>query len=339
MKTALIYDEPTGSGDAPWVEAEYESPETIRALLEAIGSHCDQAVALPFGSDLMERLRTERPDLVFNIAEGREGPSRESLVPAVLDFLGIPYTGSDAVALGISLNKAVTKRLAAELGIPTPPLHLFHTAEEADARAEELDYPALAKPNFGGSSVGVGPESVVRRPEDLPETVARDLERYGQPCLVERYIEGEDVTVGLLGNGRPEILPVGRVVTRGGMYSELVKKLHDREVVCPCEVPEDLRHRLGDYSLDIHRAIGARDLSRVDYILDSDGRPWFLEINPLPGLSPYYGVLPVLAEAAGYGHTQLIGRIMNLVQQRLTERAHRSGDRVAGATAQQHPNC
>jgi len=334
MKIALIYDEATPGGEGSWVEAEYESPETIEALLEAIGQHCDRAVPVAFGPDMMDVLRRERPDLAFNIAEGRSGPSRETLVPAMLDFLGIPYTASDGVTLGVSLNKAMTKQIARDAGIPTPNFRLFHSVEEAEA--ERLDYPLLVKPNYGGSSVGVGPTSIVREPAELPGHVACCLCRYEQPCLAESYVDGFDVTVGLLGNAELEVLPVGRVVAPGRMYSEMTKKLHDREIVCPYSLSEEVERKLRDWSVALYRAIGARDLARVDYMMDTGGEAWLLEINPLPGLSPFYGVYPVLAEAAGYDYAELIGKTIKLALERSAAQQRATHERVAAGTAQRY---
>jgi D-alanine-D-alanine ligase len=338
MKVALIYDEPTPGGEGSWVEAEYESPQTIQALLAAIECHCHEAVGVPFDAELVDRLRAEDPDMALNIAEGREGPSRESIVPAVLELLDIPYTGSDGVALGVSLNKALTKRLAGDLGMRTPPFLLAHSPEQAERRAQDLPYPVLLKPNFGGSSVGIGPESIVHAPDALPRAVERALARYEQPCLVEAYVEGQDLTIGLLGNEELEVLPPGQVVTPGGIYGEMAKRLHEREVVCPCSVPPDAAECAAARAADIFRAIGARDFARADFLLDDEGRVWFLEINPLPGLSPFYGVLPVLAEAAGYAHEELIGRIMALALQRSESRERTTHGPLAERAAQQHPH-
>jgi len=316
MKAALIYDQLDPSPVRAWVEAEYETPETIDALLAAMAQQCGRAVPIPFGPSLVEDLEREAPDVAFNIAEGWEGPSRESIVPAVLDHLGIPYTGSDAVALGISLNKALTKRLAAGAGVRTPRFRLFTSGRQAAQQGHELAYPVLLKPNFGGSSVGVRPDGVVRCAADLPGLVEDYVTRYEQPCLAEQYVVGADVTVGLLGNGEPEVLPPARIVAPAGMYSEQVKRHHDRRVVCPCALPSGLKDELTDWSLRIYKLIGARDFARVDFMVDEEGRGHFLEINPLPGLSPYYGVFPVLAAAAGYTHTELIGAIIELALER-----------------------
>jgi len=339
MKTALIYDEKSPEGEGSWVEAEYESPETIRALLDAIGAHCDEAVPVPFGPGLVSALQATAPELAFNIAEGREGPSRESIVPVVLDYLRIPYTGSDGVALGVSLNKAMTKRLAQKVGVPTPPFRLFESAEQVREAAGGLEFPVLAKPNYGGSSVGIGLQSVAHGPESLAALVEEYVALYEQPCLVEGYVDGVDVTVGLLGNGQVEVLPPARIETLEGIDSAAVKKRHDREVVCPCELPEGMAQQLADWSVRIYRVIGARDFARVDFMLDRQGRAWFLEINPLPGLSPYYGVFPVLAEAAGYSHTDLIGEIMRLAIERTRESETRSSThvRLAGTSPKRCP--
>jgi D-alanine-D-alanine ligase len=170
----------------------------------------------------------------------------------------------------------------------------------------------LVKPNYGGSSVGIGPESIVEDSAELAGVVAEELARYRQPCLIEGFVRGVDVTVGLLGNGEVEAFPPGYIIAAGGLYSATVKQTHQREIVCPCRLPAGLKEQLAEWSRAIYGLIGCRDFARVDYMVDDKGRPYFLEINPLPGLSPYYGIYPVLGEAAGYDHTALIGRIMEL---------------------------
>lgn len=195
----------------------------------------------------------------------------------------------------------------------------------------------LVKPNFGGSSVGISPGSIVQQPARLPSVVGECVDRYDQPCLVEQYVTGEDVTIGLLGNDPVEILPPGAIRTPDGLYSAEAKRNHNRECICPCPLPDDLREQLAAWSLAIHRLIGARDFSRVDYIVDREGRAFFLEINPLPGLSPYYGIMPVLAAAAGYTYTGLIGAIIAAsLERQLTERSSMRERLGAGAAKQYH---
>ncbi len=300
MKTALIYDDTAPQGRDSWVEAEYETPRTIQALLEALEDHCDKAVPIALGPRLIEKIKKEKPDLAFNIAEGRRGPTRESIVPIILEYLNIPYTGSDGITLGISLNKALTKRIAAQVGIRTPSFQVFQSVAEVTQYPGELEFPVLVKPNFGGSGVGITPESVVYDTDSLSMLVNEYVARYNQPCLAENYINGTDVTVGLLGNLSVEVLPPGKTVTYEGK----------RKVICPFPISRSLREQLTDWSLKIYGLLGAVDFSRLDYIVDKEDRAHFLEINPLPGLSPYYGIMPVLAATAGYTFPGLIGAIM-----------------------------
>jgi D-alanine-D-alanine ligase len=329
MRAALIYDERSPGEAGSWVEAEYESADTIEALLAAMACHCDEAVPLPLGPSLVDDLLRVDPDLAFNIAEGREGSSRESIVPAVLDHLGIVYTGSDAVSLGLSLNKALTKHLARSVGIPTPDFRLFATGEEAAAAWEELTPPLLAKPNLGGSSAGITFDSIVSDRDSLFRVVDEQTGVYGQGTLVESYVHGIDVTVGMLGNGDVELFPAATIETEDGLYSADAKQRHEKRITCPCRLPGGLADKLAEWSVRIYELIGARDFARVDYMMDERGNAWFLEINPLPGLSPYYGVYPVLAEAAGLGHTQLIGRIMELAIERYRAGGNKVYERLA----------
>ncbi len=314
MKTALIYDDTAPEGRDSWVEAEYETPRTIQALLEALEEHCDKVVPISFGPTLIEKIRQERPDLVFNIAEGRRGPARESIVPIILEYFGIPYTGSDGITLGISLNKALTKRVAAQVGIRTPSFQVFQSGAEIVQHLGELEFPVFIKPNFGGSKVGVTPQSVVYDVDTLSTLVSEYVARYNQPCLVENYINGTDVTVGLLGNLPVEVLPPGKVVIHEGK----------RKVICSFPLSRSLRKQLVNWSLKIYGLIGAVDLSRFDYTVDKEGRAYFLEINPLPCLNPYGGFMPVLAAAAGYTFSDLIGTIM----EKALARSQTSGVRV-----------
>lgn len=313
MKTALIYDKIASGGKKSWVDAEYETPETINVLLKAIQAHSDEAVSIAFGPGLVDQLIDQDPDLAFNIAEGHSGPCRESIVPSVLEYLNIPYTGSDGVTLGISLNKALTKRLATAIGIRTPRFYLFKSSQEVAKLDKEVGFPLLLKPNFGGSQIGIEPACLVHDWKSLSTSVSDYILRYGQPCLAEEHIEGTDFTIGLLGNSPVEVLPAGKIITQKGK----------RKIVCPFSLPRSLERQLRSSSVKIYELIGARDLARLDYILDKKGQLYFLEINPLPGLSPYYGIMPVLAQAAGYQFKELTGRIIEVALERL-----RKGTRV-----------
>lgn len=313
MKTALVYDKIASGDEKSWVDAEYETQETINVLLKAIQTYGDEALSIAFGPGLVDQLMDQHPDLAFNITEGHSGPCRESIVPSILEYLNIPYTGSDGVTLGVSLNKALTKRLAAAVGIRTPRFYLFESSQGVLELDKEPNFPLLLKPNFAGSRIGIERACLVHDWKNLSSSIGDYILRYDQPCLAEEYIEGTDVTIGLLGNAPIEVLPAAKIITQKGR----------RKVVCPFSLPRSLERELRNSSLKIHELIGARDLSRLDYILDKKSQLHFLEINPLPGLSPYYGIMPLLAKAAGYSYEELIGRIIKAALER-----YRKGTRV-----------
>ncbi len=325
MKVALAYDgllPPGGPGEVPEdLGAEYESERTIQSLLDAIRACGHEAFGLPFGEDLPGRILQMRPDLVFNIAEGVYGPARESIVPGWLDHLGIPYTGSDGLVLAVSLDKALTKSLIASCGVRTP--SSLRVREMADLEEMHLEFPVFVKPNAEGSSMGIRGRSLVATPAELELQAAWVLETYRQDCLVEEFVPGREFCVGMLGNGMPRLLPVVEIVSPRDFYSYEEKHEHRRELTCPADIPEELAGEMLEMGLKVFRVLGCRDLARVDFKLDRDGRPSFLEINPLPGLSPYYGIFMCQAEAAGLSHSELIGSIIDSVLERTGGRMER----------------
>ncbi len=324
LKIALAYDElpPGGPGDGPDdLGAEYESERTIQSLLDAIRACGHEALGLPFGEDLPARARQMRPDLVFNISEGVYGPARESIVPAWLDHLGIPYTGSDGLVLAVSLDKALTKSLAASSGVRTPSFLRVRGLE--DLEEMHLEFPVFVKPNAEGSSMGIRGSSLAGTPAELEQQVRWVLETYRQDCLVEEFIPGREFCVGILGNGAPRLLPVVEIVSSRDFYPYEEKHEHRRELRCPADIAEGLGGEMIEMGLKVFRALGCRDLARVDFKLDRDGRPSFLEINPLPGLSPYYGIFMCQAEAAGLSHAELIGGIVDSALERTGGRRER----------------
>jgi D-alanine-D-alanine ligase len=319
MKVALIYDEPLGpeSAGKPRPEdmgAEYESKHTIEALLQAIRACGHKAVGISLSEDFPRRIRRLKPDLVFNIAEGVRGPARESIVPAWLDHLGIPYTGSDGLALAVSLDKALTKTLASASGLRTPAFARVRCLEDLDNL--ELKFPLFVKPNAEGSSMGIRSTSRVETRDQLQGRVAWILESYEQDCLVEEFAPGREFCLGIIGNEKPRLLPVVEIHSQRNFYPYEEKHDHQRELICPAEITENLAGELCRMGLKIFITLACRDLARVDFKLDDDGRPTFLEINPLPGLSPDYGILPYQAAAAGLSHQELIGKIIDSARQR-----------------------
>ena len=190
--------------------AEWDSPETIDAVQCAL-SALGEVVRLEATAEFPGRLRAERPDIVFNMAEGLSGQNREAHVPAICEFLGVPYTGSDPFTLSLCLHKARTKQLLQFYGIPTPRFALVETLAEARAvrRGSVLRYPIFAKPVQEGSSKGITERNFVRDGDELLSCVAQLLEVYEQPVLLEEFLPGAEFTCGVLGNGRDaRVLPI-----------------------------------------------------------------------------------------------------------------------------------
>ena len=263
-------------------------------------------------------------DLVFNIAEGSYGDYRESQVPAVLESLSIPFTGSSSVTLALALDKAKTKQILSSEGIPTPAWQLFPTP--MTPLQPRLRFPLIVKPNREGSSKGIWRESVVRDEPSLRRQVECLFERYRQEALVEEFIEGKELTVGIIGE---EPLPVLEIDfsscrdSREFFYSWRVKEFQGDPAMgvvptlhCPARLDAETTARVQAIALRAHRALGCIDFSRTDIRLGTDGVPYVLEINPLPGLSPLDSNFPVMTSAAGLSHHALIRRLVDLSMRR-----------------------
>jgi D-alanine-D-alanine ligase len=259
-------------------------------------------------------------DLVFNIAEGMHGEYRESQVPAVLELLGIPFTGSNSITLALAIDKAKTKQILASEGIPTPAWQLFATPR---ARLQpRLRFPLIVKPNREGSSKGIWRESVVDDEPSLQRQVACVYERYRQEVLVEEFIQGVELTAGVLGEEPLPVLEIDFSPCRGSQeffYSWRMKEFQGNNAMglaptlhCPARLDQAASGRVRDIALRAHRLLGCADVSRTDLRLGADGVPYVLEINPLPGLSPLDSSFPAMTTAAGFSYPSLIRRIVQL---------------------------
>ena len=306
-------------------EAEYDSPKTLQAIREAVASYGHQVIDLEATSDLPLQLASTPVDVVFNIAEGFKGRNRESQVPALLELLDIPYTGSDPAALSVSLDKALAKRVVRTHGILTPDYVVMHTGKER--LPKELSFPLLVKPVAEGTSKGVTKKSVVRDEAELREVAREIIGKYRQPALVEAYIRGREFTIGLLGERRPRVLPPMEVVFLDAadptpIYSFEMKQ--DWSDKIRYEVPAKLSprelDRLEKAARECFAALGCRDVARLDFRMDAENRIYFIESNPLPGLTPGWSDLVLIAQAAGIDYRALIGEILSFAIRRYQER-------------------
>ncbi len=329
--------EPNGEQDD---EAEYDSPKTLQAIREAIASYGHEVVDLEATSDLPLVLASTPVDVVFNIAEGFQGRSRESQVPALLELLDIPYTGSDPAALSVALDKALAKRMVRAHGILTPDYLVMHTGKERLPR-ELSRFPLLVKPVAEGTSKGVTRRSVVRDEDELRLVAREVIQKYRQPALVEQYVAGREFTVGLLGERRPRVLPPMEIVFLDAsdptpIYSFEMKQDWSDQI--RYEVPARLSprelDRLERAAREVFAALGCRDVARIDFRMDAEGRVHFIESNPLPGLAPGWSDLVLIAQAAGIEYRALIGEVLSFAirrhqgRERERERARRAAAAV-----------
>jgi D-alanine-D-alanine ligase len=306
-------------------EAEYDSPKTLQAIREAIASYGHEVVDLEATSDLPIVLASTPVDVVFNIAEGFKGRNRESQVPALLELLDIPYTGSDPAALSVSLDKALAKRMVRTHGILTPDYLVMHTGKER--LPKELGFPLIVKPVAEGTSKGVTKKSVVRDEVELREVAREMITKYRQPALAEEYVAGREFTVGMLGERRPRVLPPMEVVFLDPsdptpIYSfEMKQDWNDKiRYEVPAKVTDRELDRLEKAAREVFAALGCRDVARVDFRVDGEGRIYFIESNPLPGLAPGWSDLVLIAQAAGIEYRALIGEILSFAIRRYQER-------------------
>ena len=307
--------------------AEWDAATTIDAVADAL-SALGTVVRLEATADFPERLRTERErglDIVFNIAEGLGGANREAHVPAICEFYGVPYSGSDPFTLSLCLDKARTKETLAYHGVPTAPFFVVRDAADiatliGSLRGERgarrghqgpgardsllaprspLAFPLFVKPVHEGSSKGITEKNYCETAEELERQVAFLLETYRQPVLVEEFLPGREFTCAVLGNGaRARVLPIvginfGALPTGAlPVYGFEAKWLWDRPenplemFECPAVVDDAMRRAIEDVTLRAYRALGCRDWSRVDVRLDAEGVPNVVEVNPLPGILP-----------------------------------------------------
>jgi len=310
-------DEPPSAGQED-LYAEWDDIHTIRAV-EAALSKRHRVSLVEANLDAFEKLRALKPDLVFNMAEGLLGAGREAQIPAMLDMLDIPYTGSDPVTLGICLDKRRTKEVLSANGIATPK---FVTVQSVSELPSRLRYPLMVKPILEGSSKGVTDKALVQSRKELIPQVRWVTETYRQPALVEEFLPGREFTVALLGNGEDvRVLPIVEIdfstLPEGvnPIYSFEAKWIWDREenpleiFHCPARLEPLLQKQIETLCLRAYHALGCKDWCRIDVRLDAKGHPQIIELNPLPGILPrpeQNSCFPKAARAAGLSYDELI---------------------------------
>ena len=324
--------------DPPDAGAEFDRWQTVESIIQALETEGHHVQFIEADQMLPEKLKEYNPDICFNIAEGISGDGREAQTPALCEMLGIPYTGSQVVANAVSLNKAMTKRIWRQFRLPTAPFYEFRRLE--DAAHVEMNFPMFAKPAWEGTGMGIYGNSIINNRDELMERIDWLLKTYRQPVLVEKFLPGREFTVGFIGNSgnptfrnRPELydndgyhwFPILEIDTLSSVsptiYGHEAKALEISSAgapsyLCPADIPRRLAARLIDLTRRAAEALQVNDVSRVDFRLGADGKPYLLEINTLPGLNPLISDLCIMAAAEGMPYQTLISEILYLAAER-----------------------
>jgi D-alanine-D-alanine ligase len=279
-------------------------------------------------SRLISFLKEEQPDLVFNICESVGNSSvHEMHVAGIYELMGIPYTGSDAFTLGVSLNKVFVKQILMCNGLPTPRYQLFRSPVRI-ALDESMEYPLIVKPSSEDASVGIASSSVVTNVNELRKRVRFVIEEYDQPALVEEYIDGRELNVAIMGNRKPVVFPISeidmstlpkqfpRIITYNAKWMRGTEEFEHTKGICPALLPPALEAQIKEMALSAYRLLGCRDYARVDFRLSKDHQPYVLEVNPNPDISDDAGFARSAA-THGYKFEELVGKIVECALERM----------------------
>jgi D-alanine-D-alanine ligase len=328
------HDKPLPADVPPDAGADYDYIETISLIRAAIETDGHWTMFIPADTNLPYALKAAKPDICFNISEGLGGDAREAQVPALLEMLKIPYTGSRIMTNAIALDKTLTKRIWRDRRLPVAPFQEFYSGDEP--LRPEMRYPLFVKPAREGTGMGVDEKAIVNNEAELRERSKYIINMYKQPALVETYLSGREFTVAVM--GRPDAvlysphpewydsdgfhrfpileLDSTRSITPGVYGTEAKAQSIGSEgapgYICPAILEPELAKKLQHYAWRAHNILGALDVSRVDIRLDAEGQPCLLEINPLPGLTPNYSDLCLIANADNISYTDLILEILYL---------------------------
>ena len=311
MKIGVLFDGMSALGAKPDVLIL----EAVEAVEDAIADWGHDHVRVPVNPDgrWVERVRRARFDLVFNLCEGIDGVAAfEPMVISVLELFGIPYTGNSSTTAAICLRKNVVNALLDRAGLPVPRWALARRGEDVAS----VEYPAICKPAAEDASIGIEQRSVVRSTRALKARLAAMHDRW-EEILVQRYIDGREVNVGIIGD---EVLPIAEI-NFGGMPHGMWRIVSYRSKwvtgsdedlgampSCPADLPPELTRELERIALDAWRAVGGQGYGRADFRIDGTGRPWLLEVNPNPDISPGAG-LARMAGVAGMTYNALVRRV------------------------------
>jgi D-alanine-D-alanine ligase len=323
LRIALIVSSAKGAPQVygedlpPDVFAELDSEKSVKSYKNALLEAGHDVFVEEGSPHLAGKLDEAKPDICFNVCEGFRGDSREAQVPALLEMMALRYTGPTPLAAAITHDKPTTKRILAYYGLPTPLFQVFQSP--SDTLRPDLKFPLFAKPAHEGTGMGINNRSVSCNERELREYVDYLIKAYKQPALVETYIEGKDITCGLVGNGDDvHFFPITEVDFTGypdgllPIYGSQQKVDYDDlyRNKCPAPLGEAMTHEIRRLTHQTFLVTGARDFGRVDFRIDeATNQPYILEINALPGITPRSD-LTLMAEAEGWTHSDLVRSVL-----------------------------
>jgi len=322
--------------------AEFDSEETIQAIANALKSGGHEVILLEADEGFVNKLKASQPEIVFNIAEGIHGETREAQVPAICEFFGIPYTGSGVLALSICLNKARTNEVLLSNDVLVPPYQVFNSRD--DILRLNAEFPLIVKLLHEGSSMGLSKKSVVNDEDALRDQVDFIINTYHEPVLVQKFIIGREFTVGILGNQNPFTLPITEIVfqdpygivlfcpdeevfplvkqVKGEQFvNEFKRQVIPKKVVCPADISPGLTEQINQTALMAFKALECRDWCRIDFRLGINDDLYVLELNPITGIAPGYW-LPNSAEVAHLNYIEFINKILDIAWERVHGNHH-----------------
>ncbi|HOX54679.1 MAG: ATP-grasp domain-containing protein [Candidatus Omnitrophica bacterium] len=271
--------------------AEFDPKHVIDNVVTSLEQCGYKVIRIGNVHSLLKQVGNLPVDIVFNLAEGIGSRNRESQVPMILEMNGIPYIGSDALTLGLTLDKIIAKKIFISEGVPTPRFIELKSAEEIERNMDHLQFPLIVKLRYEGSSKGLDEGARVANIDELRNRVGKIVNTYNESVLVEEFIRGTEFTVGIIGNENPEALPIVQVqidnkLDLQDMFYTFARISSDKlKYICPPKITDELYKKIEDCAIKAYKSVECRDFGRVDFRVDDKGNPYVLEINPLPSLS------------------------------------------------------
>jgi len=308
----------------------FDSPETIENIKKALESRGHRVKLYEAGSEtLFYLISLDRPQVVFNMAEGKNGIYGEAYIPSILDELKIPYTGSSALAVSLSVNKVATKMIMQSAGVNVPKLYQFITIQNEEIRHID-SFPVIVKPVFEGSSIGISSKSICYSMEEVSISASRIFQRLKRPVMIEEFIEGAEVTIGAIGNFPPKILPPMEIdfsplnkresKAANGIQTYKFKTDYSgkAQYFLPARFSEETIKKIEENILKAFRVLNLRDIARFDVRVDKNGTPYVLEVNAVVGLEKEHSDFPRMYNLIGKTYEDLINDILNSALERIS---------------------